>query len=231
MASEQPHRRQRAEGATGPAASSSALAARVGAVVGLFGGAVQLVKPMVAFGGVSLAVGLFLLVEAGLGLATVAGVLVWRRDLRRAGGLLIATGLLAVVMDVGGGGAPPRVIPAVVILAGGVLARFAAGRDPARQAAQPGGGSPGVAGSPAAAAVGWLGVAAQVAVIVPFLAIGLVAPAWAVVVLYALWAALLALALRLRRAHPLATLLVPPATFALMVGLLMAGGSVFDWQA
>ncbi|MDP8929902.1 MAG: hypothetical protein M3O70_15375 [Actinomycetota bacterium] len=220
----------RTERGTGSQTSASWLVAWAGAVVGLVGGVVQFAKPIMALSAGSLVSGLLLVMEAALGLAAVAVVVVWRRNRSRLGGVLIAVGLLGVLMDAAGGGAPPRVIPGVAVVTGGVLARFAVPRDHARSGQQHRSGSSAVAGW-AGEAVGWLAVAAQVAVLIPFLAIGLVAPGWAVLALYALWAALLALVLRLRRAHPFATLLVPPATFALMYALMMGAGRVLDWQA
>lgn len=190
----------------------------------------QFAKPIMALSAGSLVSGLLLVMEAALGLAAVAAVVVWGRKRSRLGGVLLAVGLLAVLMDAAGGGAPPRVIPGVAIVTGGVLARFAVPRGQGRWGQQHGSAFSAVAGW-AGQAVGWLAVAAQIAVLIPFLAIGLVAPGWAVLVLYALWAALLALVLRSRPSHPFATLLVPPATFALMYGLMMAAGRILDWQA
>lgn len=233
MVTEQPHgrrHRDRAQRRTAAQACPPGLAAWAGVMVGLVGGAAQLLKAIIGYSGVSLQEGLFLSGQAALGLATLAAVLVWRRDLCRAGGLLAAIGLLAVLLDAGGGGAPPRVLPGVAILAGGLLARFAVGGYPVGRPRQRHLVSSSVAGR-LAAAVGWLAVGAQLALILPFLAVGLGAPAWAVVVLYALWGAMLAVALRMRRAHPFSTLLVPPVTFGLMYWLLIAGGRVFDWMA
>lgn len=62
-----------------------------------------------------------------------------------------------------------------------------------------------------------------------FAAAGLLAPAWAVVVLLAVWALLAAaLVVLVRRRSPLA-LLVPPAAMALWFGALTAGEQLLGW--
>lgn len=82
-----------------------------------------------------------------------------------------------------------------------------------------------------AAIVGWAGVALHVVAGIPYLAAGLVAPLWAILVLWLLWAGLLGVALRLRRRRPWVTFFVPPVAVALLLGLIGLGEAVLGWQA
>lgn len=198
-----------------------------GGLLALVGGSVQALKVLVAFKPVgALAVG-FMLVEGTLGVAAMVAA---TRMLSGGRGrwLVAASGLAMVLLDAGGGGAPPRVLPGLVVLAGGLVASAALAGTPVA--------SPAVAGLPRGervlrSALAGLGVGGQFLVAVPFLAVGLAAPPWAVAVLFIVWGALTALALRLYRSRSPLTLLLPPVTFALMYGLLLTGGSVLDWTA
>lgn len=83
---------------------------------------------------------------------------------------------------------------------------------------------------------GWIGIALHVAVgVLPYAASGLVAPPWAYVVLYALWGALLAVAVRLVRAdagrRAAWALLVPVAAVAVWVAVISLGAAALDWTA
>lgn len=83
---------------------------------------------------------------------------------------------------------------------------------------------------------GWIGIALHVGVaVVPYGVSGLVAPAWAYVLLYALWAALLAVAVRLVRAdagrRAAWALLVPAAAVAVWVAVISLGAAALDWTA
>lgn len=64
-----------------------------------------------------------------------------------------------------------------------------------------------------------------------YVASPLVAPPAGVLVLAAGWLALLAAAVRLRRARPWFTLLVPVASVAFWVAVLSIGESLFGWTA
>ena len=79
-------------------------------------------------------------------------------------------------------------------------------------------------------ALGWLGLAAFLATLVFYAASGLLAPAWAVAMLWVMWLALLAAAiwlLRIRR--PLHVLLVPIAAALIWFGVLTAGENWLGW--
>lgn len=78
--------------------------------------------------------------------------------------------------------------------------------------------------------VGWLGLALHVAAAFPYLVSGLIAPPYGVMGLWALWGALLALALRLRLRRPLWTPVVPVAAVLLWAGVMFFGGEVLGWS-
>ena len=79
-------------------------------------------------------------------------------------------------------------------------------------------------------AAGWLGLAALLATLVFYAASGLLAPAWAVVLLLVVWLALLVLAIRLlRRWRPLYVLLTPVAAWLIWLGALTAGETWLGW--
>ncbi len=79
--------------------------------------------------------------------------------------------------------------------------------------------------------LGWAGLLLHVAAGFPYLVSGLVAPLYGVLFLWALWGALLVVALRLRVQRPAWTPLVPVAALALLQAVMILGGAAFDWQA
>jgi hypothetical protein len=79
-------------------------------------------------------------------------------------------------------------------------------------------------------ATGWLALVLHVLVGYPYLVSGLVAPAYGVAVLIAIWTGLLVLLLRLRSGRPLLALLVPPAALAVWYAVLALGGSLLGWS-
>lgn len=82
-----------------------------------------------------------------------------------------------------------------------------------------------------ASVAGWLGLAAHLALFFWYAASGLVAPGWAVAVLLAVWAVLLFVALRLRRARPALVPLVPLAAALIWVCAVAAGDAFLGWTA
>ncbi len=82
-----------------------------------------------------------------------------------------------------------------------------------------------------APAVGWLGIAAHLAIGFFYLASGLVAPPYGVVLLMALWVALLVVGLRLLARRPLWTPVVPGAAVALWAAVVSFGEFVLGWRA
>ena len=82
-----------------------------------------------------------------------------------------------------------------------------------------------------ARALGWLAVALHAAVGLGYLLVGLIAPWYGVALLWAVWAALLVLALRLLRDRPVWALGVPPATVAAGLAVALAGEHVLGWMA
>jgi hypothetical protein len=64
-----------------------------------------------------------------------------------------------------------------------------------------------------------------------YLAAGLVAPLWGVLLLWAAWIGLMWLLVRLWRQHAVLALLVPPASIGLFVGVLSAGDAWLGWVA
>lgn len=126
-----------------------------------------------------------------------------------AGGF--ALGIASFLADLALGAGPPRSIPGALLCAAGAAA------------AAPATVTPNV----------WVVLACvlQAAVAVPFLAIGLVAPGWAVAVVFVLWGTALALLLRVGASRPPLALAVPPLTFAVLLGMILLGGTIFGWQA
>jgi hypothetical protein len=89
------------------------------------------------------------------------------------------------------------------------------------------GGSPGRALGIGAVVVAGL---AQLVVLVPFtVASGLVAPLWAIVLLYGLWLAGAVLLVRLARRRPLVTPLVPVVNGALLWLAISGGQAWLGW--
>ncbi len=83
----------------------------------------------------------------------------------------------------------------------------------------------------AAKVVRVLGIVAHVVLLPYYLASGLVAPLWAVIVLVAVWAALLVVALRLWKARPFLVPLVPIAAVAIWFAAIAAGETWLGWTA
>lgn len=78
---------------------------------------------------------------------------------------------------------------------------------------------------------GWLGVTVHGLLGVPYLLSGLLAPFWAVVILWTVWTALLAVAIRKRRRRPMLVALIPIISFLAWVAALWAGSALLDWAA
>jgi hypothetical protein len=76
-----------------------------------------------------------------------------------------------------------------------------------------------------------IGIVAHVAVGYLYLAAGLVAPLYGIVVFWLLWVALLALAIRLLRRHPLWTLAVPFVAAGVLLGGITLGEALLGWTA
>jgi hypothetical protein len=85
--------------------------------------------------------------------------------------------------------------------------------------------------STGARVVGTIGLVAHLAMLVWYLASGLVAPLWAVVVLLLVWALLLALGIWLWVRRPALVLLVPVAAAAIWFGAISAGEHFLGWTA
>jgi len=81
----------------------------------------------------------------------------------------------------------------------------------------------------AARIAGWLGLAAHAALFFWYVASGLLAPLWAVVVLLLVWAALLGVAIWLLRTRPWWTLLVPVVGVAFWFLAISAGEAWLGW--
>lgn len=64
-----------------------------------------------------------------------------------------------------------------------------------------------------------------------YLASGLVAPTWAVVLLVAFWIVLFWLAVRWFNSHPVRVLLLPLVAIAVWVLVIAAGGALLGWTA
>lgn len=90
-----------------------------------------------------------------------------------------------------------------------------------------------MADSPSVAAkvVRVLGIIAHVVLLPYYLASGLVAPLWAVIVLVAVWAALLVVAIRLWRTRPFLVPLVPVVAVAIWFAAISAGEAWLGWTA
>ena len=80
--------------------------------------------------------------------------------------------------------------------------------------------------------LGWLGLALHGATgIVPYAGSGLVAPTWGVVLLWAVWAALLVVALVLIRRRPRLVLLIPATAIAAWASIVSLGDLLLGWTA
>jgi hypothetical protein len=79
-------------------------------------------------------------------------------------------------------------------------------------------------------ALGWLGLAALLGTLVFYAASGLVAPAWAIALLFVVWFALLAVAiLLLRTRRPLYVLPLPIVAWLIWFAALTAGENWLGW--
>jgi hypothetical protein len=65
----------------------------------------------------------------------------------------------------------------------------------------------------------------------PLSASGLLAPLWAIVVIYLGWLVAAGLLWRIWQRHPLISLLVPPTTLALWAGWITVGDVLLGWTA
>ncbi|GAC1325454.1 MAG: hypothetical protein NVSMB13_08630 [Mycobacteriales bacterium] len=81
-----------------------------------------------------------------------------------------------------------------------------------------------------AQAVGWAGVALHIPVGFLYLGSGLIAPGYALLPLWALWAGLLVLAVRLLLRRPLLTPLVPVVAVALWAVVMAIGSQLLGWR-
>jgi hypothetical protein len=79
--------------------------------------------------------------------------------------------------------------------------------------------------------VGWLGLAAHLALGIWYAASGLVAPAGAVAGLLGVWLVLLAVAIRLLRRRPALVPLVPLAAVLIWLAVVSAGDAWLGWTA
>jgi len=73
------------------------------------------------------------------------------------------------------------------------------------------------------------GVVAQLAIVVPYLAIGLIVPPWGLVVFFGIWGGMLALLLRFGRTNPWLVPFIPITTYFILARLLEVGGSMLGW--
>jgi len=77
----------------------------------------------------------------------------------------------------------------------------------------------------------WVGLVAHLVIGIWYGASGLVAPAWAVAALLAVWVVLLVAGLRLRTRRPWWMLFVPVLDVAIWVGVVSAGDAFLGWTA
>jgi hypothetical protein len=78
-------------------------------------------------------------------------------------------------------------------------------------------------------AIGWVGLAAHLALFIWYAASGLVAPGWAVAVLLLVWAGFLALAIRLLVIRPLFVPLVPLTALLFWIMAISMGEAYLNW--
>jgi len=77
--------------------------------------------------------------------------------------------------------------------------------------------------------LGWIGIAAHLVVGYLYLASGLVAPTYGIIILWVIWAALLALAIVMLRRSPAWTLLIPLVALGVLYGGIALGESLLGW--
>jgi len=78
---------------------------------------------------------------------------------------------------------------------------------------------------------GWLGVTVHGLLGVPYLLSGLLAPFWAAVMLWSVWTALLAVAIRKRRRRPMLVAIIPIISLLAWVAAQWAGSALLGWAA
>jgi hypothetical protein len=153
------------------------------------------------------------------GLAAAAGAW-WRPGLAAVG--MGAVGTLVILLDLAGLSGPPRLLGGVALLAGGALT--------AGQVASPAAGKEQAGGTKGLARVAvWVGLVAHAAVGVLLLPLGLVAPGWAVLLLYLVWGVLLVAALRARGERPWLVPATPLVALGVAVATLTLGASLLGW--
>jgi hypothetical protein len=76
----------------------------------------------------------------------------------------------------------------------------------------------------------WLGLSLHGLLVVPYLLSGLLAPLWAVGVLWTVWTALLIVALGQRRKRPLLVALTPVIGLGTWIAALWAGTALLGWS-
>ena len=79
--------------------------------------------------------------------------------------------------------------------------------------------------------LGFVGIAAHLVVGYFYLAAGLVAPLYGIIVFWVLWAALLGLAIWLLRRHPLWILAISIVAVGILSGGIALGGALLGWSA
>lgn len=130
---------------------------------------------------------------------------------------LALVALVAYLADLMGLKPPPRILPSVALAGAAVLV----GITPRRPA------DPAAPGWPVRSVVGLL---LLVAVLVPIVPIGLIAPGQGVLAIHGLWFTAFALAWWLRRAAPGVVLALPFVTAAALAGVVWFGVGVLGWQ-
>jgi hypothetical protein len=80
-------------------------------------------------------------------------------------------------------------------------------------------------------AIGWVGLVGHLALFIWYAASGLVAPGWAVAVLLLIWAAFLALAIKLLISRPLYVPLVPLTALLCWILAISLGEAYLGWTA
>jgi hypothetical protein len=76
-----------------------------------------------------------------------------------------------------------------------------------------------------------LGIALMMAMLPFYLASGLMAPMWAIIVLLLIWVTLFGLALHWFRRHPVRVLMLPLLAAGIWFGAMYAGEGLLGWTA
>ena len=79
--------------------------------------------------------------------------------------------------------------------------------------------------------ISWIGLTLHGLLGVPYVLSGLLAPFWAVVALWTLWAGLLAVVVHQRTRRPVLVAVVPIVGLVFWVVAMWAGSMLFDWAA